>query len=432
MACPRLIEVAMPVREISAESVREKSIRHGHISTLHLWWARRPLAASRAIVFASLVPDPDDAECPPEFTRAVQRLLKDDVPSALQTYGRGRNALRDTDPYRPYEELDDTPRNRLLSFIAKWSRPWLDFERGLTATQPPVKQRLDDRSLVKWETSDPANVQGQEVLRIARELVQIANGGETPTVLDPFAGGGSIPLEALRVGCSTLANDYNPVACLVLRATCDLPRRFGRPGVRRDDEGADREVPNVLVHDIEKWATWVLCRARERIGHLYPEGEDGHPVVGYMWARTAPCANPSCRKDVPLLRSLLVCNKKGKRVALAMAVAGGNVTFGLTRGRSITGTDGTMRKGGDCRCPVCGQVTPVERIREAGVAGRMGERMVAAITDTPNGKAYRPIEPSDTAAFEDARRLEEDVERPAEPIRPEVVNAGAIIPKSPE
>src|SRR5713226_4811291 len=107
--CPRLIEVALPIREISAESVRDKSLRHGHISTLHLWWARRPLPASRGVVFASLVPDPDHAECPPEFVSAVNRLLKDAVPSNLKAYGTGRRVKQDPDPYRPYEGITDTP-----------------------------------------------------------------------------------------------------------------------------------------------------------------------------------------------------------------------------------------------------------------------------------------------------------------------------------
>ena len=118
---PRLIEVALPIREISAESVRDKSLRHGHISTLHLWWARRPLPASRAIVFASLMPDPDDPACPAEFRDAVTRLLRDDLPPVLKSYWRGRRKIAESDPYQPYEgkDIPDTPRNRLLTFIAK-------------------------------------------------------------------------------------------------------------------------------------------------------------------------------------------------------------------------------------------------------------------------------------------------------------------------
>ena len=120
--CPRLIEVALPVREISAESVRDKNIHHAHISHLHIWWARRPLAASRAVVFASLVPDPDDPRCPADFRAAVRRYLEVQVPTPLRHYRRGREHRRDEDPYRPYDGVDDTPRNRLLMFIAKFLR----------------------------------------------------------------------------------------------------------------------------------------------------------------------------------------------------------------------------------------------------------------------------------------------------------------------
>jgi putative DNA methylase len=263
--CPRLIEVALPIREISAESVRDKNIHHAHISHLHIWWARRPLAACRAVVFASLVPDPDDPRCPEEFRSAVHRWLKQRVPSSLRCYRRGRNIIQDDDPYRPYDEIPDTPRNRLLTFIAKWSPEALKFDRGKTPTAPKPPQLLDDRSLVKWETCDPENPQGREVLWIARDLIRVAQNGRFPTVVDPFAGGGAIPLEVGRLGCEAVANDYNPVAHLVLRASCEFPQKYGKPGWRKvvhEEFGKqierEAEVPNVLVHDIERWAKWIL------------------------------------------------------------------------------------------------------------------------------------------------------------------------------
>ncbi|WP_447974572.1 DUF1156 domain-containing protein [Nitrospira sp. Kam-Ns4a] len=425
--CPRLIEVALPIREISAESVRDKSLRHGHISTLHLWWARRPLAASRAVVFASLVPDPDDPRCPKEFRAAVERHLKTHVPAELKYYYRGREVHRDEDPYRPYEGMPDTLRNRLLMFIAKWSPEYLAFEGGKAKKEPDPKYLLDDRSLVKWETSDPEDPQGREVLRIARELVKIAHGGEVPTVLDPFAGGGAIPLEAGRLGCQAIANDYNPVAYLILRATCEFPQKYGKPGRRKvvmEEFGKtverEIEVPNVLVHDVEKWANWILERARERIGHVYPPGKDGRPVVGYLWARTAPCSNPSCRGEIPLLRSLLVCNKPDKKVALTMEVdkARKTVRFGIAEGRAIKATAGTMQNRGNTRCPYCEQVTPVADLRTAGLAGRMGEQMVAVIAEDKGGKQYRPVEDTDLKAFQQASEI--PAERPPELILPEV------------
>jgi len=429
--CPRLIEVALPIREISAESVRDKSLRHGHISTLHLWWARRPLAACRAVVFASLVPDPDDPRCPEAFRKAVERHLKTHVPPELRHYQRGRENRRDPDPYSPYEGVPDTLRNRLLMFIAKWSPEAIAFEKK-GGKPPKPAHLLDDRSLAKWETSDPDNPQGREVLRIARELIQAANGGSTPVVLDPFAGGGAIPLEAGRLGCRAIANDYNPVAYLILRATCEFPQKYGKPGKRKvlvENMGRnveqEVEVPNVLVHDFEKWARWILERARQKIGHLYPPGKDGRPVVGYLWARTAPCSNPACRGEIPLLRSLLVCNKPNKKVALTMEVdkARKTVQFGITEGKDIKETDGTMQNRGNARCPYCGQITPVADIRAAGLAGRMGERMVAVIMADRSGKHYRAVEECDLKAFRDASAIH--VERPQEMILPEI-NADQI------
>ena len=165
------------MREISAESVRDKNIHHAHISHLHIWWARRPLAASRAVVFASLVPDPDDPRCPADFRAAVRRYLDTHVPEELKSYVRGRDHRPDADPYRPYDGVEDTPRNRLLMFIAKWSPESLEFEAGVSDKPATPKELLDDRSLVRWETSDPENNQGQEVLRIAGEFVRIAHGG---------------------------------------------------------------------------------------------------------------------------------------------------------------------------------------------------------------------------------------------------------------
>jgi len=423
-ACPRLIEVALPIREISAESVRDKSLRHGHISTLHLWWARRPLAASRAVVFASLVPDPDDPRCPADFRAAVERHLQTHVPAELKHYHRGREIRRDEDPYRPYEGMPDTLRNRLLMFIAKWSPESLAFEAGKRKNAAAPKEVLDDRSMVKWETSDPGNAQGREVLRIARDLVKVAHGGEVPTVLDPFAGGGAIPLEAGRLGCRIIANDYNPVAYLILRATCEFPQKYGKPGKRKaliEEFGkrveAELEVPNVLVHDFEKWARWILERAREKIGHLYPPGKDGRPVVGYLWARTAPCSNPSCRGEIPLLRSLLVCNKKDKHVALTMDVdkKRKDVRFGIAKGKDIKTTDGTMvEKGrGNVRCPFCDQTVSVKDTKTASLEGKMGERLVAVIVEGQNGKDYRPVEEADHDALN--KVFATHVERPSEP-----------------
>lgn len=427
--CPRLIEVALPIREISAESVRDKSLRHGHISTLHLWWARRPLPASRAVVFASLVPDPDHPNCPAEFRQAVLKHLRDDVPAVLKGYRHGRDLKRDPDPYRPYADIPDTARNRLLTFIAKWSPEWQAFEKGQAKKQPPPAEMLDDRSLVKWETSNPQNEQGRAVLAIARQLVLVAYGGQTPTLLDPFAGGGAIPLEAARLGCQAIANDYNPVAYLILRATCEFPQKFGKPGKRiieRNEYGQVKrdeiDVDNVLAYDVEYWAKWILERARDKVGHLYPPGKDNKSIAGYLWARTAPCSNPTCRIEIPLLRSLLVCDTETKRVALTMNIKRKEIEFGIVKDHEIQETDGTMiKKGkGSVQCPICKQVIPVEDLRRAGLESKLGERMIAVIIDTPQGKEYRPVEPNDMRVLVGVEKGLVGVEIPGEYIVPEI------------
>lgn len=271
----KLIEVAMPIKEISAESVRDKSIRHGHISTLHLWWARRPLPVSRAIVFASLVPDPLDALCPQAFKSAVDLLL-------------GANA-NGADPYKPYEDipytaaqdkLQDNTRNRLLMFIGKFSDEFCeDIKNGKTTA---TKDLLAAASLIKWDNKNDANIIG-----IARKLLWVAHNAQLdssasaqallqdferhysaiaqaeealysfcdrhtpseqaqalqqalqqaieafldkmPRVFDPFAGGGAIPLEAARLGCRSFGNDINPVAHIIQKASLEFPQRFGKP-----------------------------------------------------------------------------------------------------------------------------------------------------------------------------------------------------------
>ena len=425
MTLPRLIEVALPIREISAESVRDKNIHHAHISHLHIWWARRPLAASRAIVFASLVPDPDHPDCPSDFRAAVLKFLRDDVPAELKAYRRGRDLKRDPDPYCPYEGIPDTARNRLLTFVAKWSPEWQAFEKGQNHQQPKPFEMLDDRSLVKWETSDPANERGRIVLDIARKLIHIANGGETPTLLDPFSGGGAIPLEATRLGFQAIANDYNPVAYLILRATTEFPQKFGKPGkrvVEREEYGQIKreeiEVDNVLVHDVEYWAKSILEHARQRVGHLYPLRQDGNPVVSYLWARTVPCSNTSCRGVIPLMRSFLVSNKDKKKIALDMIVDMENkkLAFRVVRGNSISREEGTKRERGPAICPFCEQPTPESDIRRAGKEGKMGQQMVAVVIDTPKGKDYRSIDEIDLLAYEQAVEFEKSIERPSEAI----------------
>jgi len=231
----RFIEETFPVKEVSVESAKEKNIRHGHISTLHIWWARRPLASSRATNYAALIPAP----------------------------------------------LNIEEWNKKRQFI-------IDFS--------------------KWE-----NTLNQRMIKQAREEILKANGGKPPKVLDPFAGGGAIPLEVLRLGCETYASDYNPVATLILKCTLEYPQKYGKPKKVKSEDwtGAEKEI-NPLLEDVKKWGNWVLEEAKNDIGAFFPNEEDGTIPVNYVWARTIPCQNPSCGAEIPLMRQYWLSKKSKK------------------------------------------------------------------------------------------------------------------------
>jgi adenine-specific DNA methylase len=323
----RLIEVDFPLKEVSEESVREKNIRHGHISTLHIWWARRPLAASRATTFAALIPAPQD-----------------------------RDELR-----------------RKLQFIAELS---------------------------KWENSF-----NQRIIENARKEIRDFFGGRKPKVLDCFAGGGAIPLEALRLGCETYALEYNPVAVLILKAILEYPQRFGKD--KNKVEGGLHPVTNSLIEEVKKWGDWVLEEARKEIGKFYPPDPDGSVPIGYIWARTIRCQNPSCRAEIPLMRQFWLIRKRNPKVALKMNVNKNDkkIDFRIVRGKEIDfdPSHGTTRRG-TVLCPVCGAGTDVKTVRKEAKEGRMGQRMIAVVLHNPNvkGKEYRIATGEDIAVFNQA------------------------------
>ena len=372
--CRRLAEVDFPIAEVSRHAAREKSIRHGHPSTLHLWWARRPLASSRAMLMALLLPDPCDPHCPEAFKREARRIL-------LRMHGRPEGWVEAIEP-------DEGLRRVLLKFIADFAN-WNFAANGV------------------W-------------LDTARALVRAAHGAEPPLVVDSFAGGGSIPLEALRLGCEAFASDLNPVACLILKVMLeDIPRHG--PG---------------LADELRRVGGEIKQAAERELADLYPADPDGSTPIAYLWARTVRCEAPNCGAEIPLLRSLWLAKKavfkreRGKRIKVR-----GRQALRCKVVRPVKGpprvelevfepeTDKEVRAGTVTRakaaCLCCGAVLPPERVRaqlseQRGGAdvvfdetGRRisGARMTAVVTlkDDEPGRRYRLPTDADYAAVHEAQ-----------------------------
>jgi adenine-specific DNA methylase len=249
--CKRLAEVDFPIAVVSKHSAREKSIRHGHPSTLHLWWARRPLGACRAVLLGLLLPDPCDPNCPEEFKP------------------KARKALEGLLGIRPG---DEGLQRALLTFIG-------DVANWDVANHP------------RW-------------IEAARDLVKAAHPEEPPLVVDPFAGGGSIPLEALRLGCEAFASDLNPVACLILKVMLeDIPRH-----------GPE------LAEELRRVGAEIKKQAEKELAEFYPTDPDGSKPIAYLWARTVRCESPNCGAEIPLMRSFWLCKKPNRKRALRSKV----------------------------------------------------------------------------------------------------------------
>lgn len=340
----KLIEVALPLEAINKESAREKSIRHGHPSTLHLWWARRPLAACRAVLFAQLVDDPSSR--PDKF---------------------------------PTEEAQENERQRLFRII---------------------------ENLVKWENSN-----NESVLNEARQEILNSTDGNPPPILDPFCGGGSIPLEAQRLGLKAYASDLNPVAVLITKALIEIPPKFaGQPPVNPESRKklfntSKHKGATGLAEDVRYYGKWMRDEAEKRIGHIYPkvliteemiqtrsdlknyEGRE-LTVIAWLWARTVKCPNPACGATMPLVRSFELSKKKGKKAWVEPIIKDdrSGVKFQVRRGEGKA-PEGTVNRSG-ARCLVCGEPVPFKHVRAEGRAGRMSQQLMAIVCEGERERVY--------------------------------------------
>ena len=354
--CKRLAEVDFPLAAVSKHAAQEKSIRHGHPSTLHLWWARRPLASSRAMLLALLLPDPCDSNCPDGFKQRARKLL---------SKAHGEVAAG-----------DDGLRQELLKFIG-------DF--------------------ADWRLSAHS-----AFIKTARGLVQAAHGEERPLVVDPFAGGGSIPLEALRLGCGAFASDLNPVACFILKVMLEHIPRYGVE----------------LVDELRAVGEKIKNIAERNLREFYPDDPDGARPIAYLWARTARCESPNCGAEIPLLRSFWLCKKKARKWALRYSTrrtAGKapTIEFEVFAPKNNGDVPDKTVDRAKATCLCCNTVLSPERVRaqlteQRGGADVLfdkrgkrigGARMIAVVTVRPKtqGRQYRLPVNADYAAVHKAQ-----------------------------
>lgn len=325
----KLIEVALPLDVINSESAREKSIRHGHPSTLHLWWSRKPTATARAVIFASLVDDP--SSLPEQF---------------------------------PTEEKQIKERQRLFKIIER---------------------------LVTWE-----NANKQDVISEAKTEIMKSTNGNPPALLDPFAGGGSIPLEAQRLGLVAYANDLNPVAVMINKAMIEIPPKFS--GMSPVNPESSSELVSEwfgaagLAEDVRYYGEWVKSEALKRIGHLYPkvkvplaQGGGEATVIAWLWYRTVKCPNPVCGCSMPLTNSFDLTLKKGNESYVDVDFVNGVVKYTVKKGKSPR--NGTVNRKG-ATCIFCGSPVSFSYIRNEGRNQGLGSTLVAIVAESRQGRLY--------------------------------------------
>jgi putative DNA methylase len=378
----RLIEDYLPIEAISAEASREKSVRKGHISTLHLWWARRPLVACRAAVYGALVP-----------------------------------ASRFRPANGPEENRDSLARANAAKFVERLCQ-YPGSPQVIAEAQRHILEAHAER-LTK-ETGKPVTAQ------------DIAEGrAPRPRVLDMFAGGGSIPLEALRLGCEAYALELNPVAHIIELCTLVYPQKYGKPdpsarGMTGPKNAKGETTWGGLAEEVRYWGNWVLEKVKAEIGDLYPlipdpkfsgtrpssqsallesGGANGIPPgylvpVAYLWTRTVRCKNPACGATVPLVRQTWLCKKKDRYVALKMIAPAGEkqVRFEVVESHTEKGLGfdpAGFSKGGNATCPFCGTVADIDYVKDEGWEGRLGRQLMAIVCTRIGAKGKVYLSPED-------------------------------------
>jgi len=385
----RLIEVDLPIKKISAHARREKSIRHGHISTLHIWWARRPLAACRAVLCAALWPDPVDPLCPQKFRDDGCRLIDAFAAHAVSDKALAQSCSHDT--WKKWQALSKVDGGLDSKKEAHWNVlrfALLDFIADFSA----------------WDNSNL-----QEYVSAAQALTQSAHEalggalGSKPLVVDSFAGGGSIPIEALRVGADAFASDINPVPVLLNKVVLQYIPKYGQR----------------LANEVTKWGEWIKAESKAKLAGFYPNSPEGTTPIAYLWARTIRCEGPGCGAEVPLVRYLWLAKKSSRSIALQLIPRpeAKRVDFRIIAkrdGRWVDQNDhqsaipepnfdGTVKRG-SATCPCCGYTTPVGQVRAQLMERRGGAddaRLMCVVGLTPGaeGRVYRLPLQSDSDAI---------------------------------
>ena len=384
----KLIEVAIPLEAINAASAREKSIRHGHPSTLHLWWARRPLAACRAVLFAQLVDDPSGYADKLLDEPKVRKQAEADLAVRLRAWRDRKADAQSNVPDSPEPTLEDCAadieRKRLFEIIEE---------------------------LVKWENST-----NEEVLERARAEIRRSCGGVLPPVYDPFSGGGSIPLEAQRLGLPAYGSDLNPVAVMIGKAMIEIPPKFKEmspvhPGPKERQFYRNAEG---LAEDVKYYGEWMGKKAWEHIGHLYPQvdlpkeyGGGKATVIAWIWARTVPSPDPAFADvQVPLASSFLLGTKPKKEVFIRPVVdrVAKKIKFEIIHGGTVAererAKEGTKSGRASFSCLISGSAITPEYIKKMAAEGRLGQTLMAVVAEGSGRRNYvAPTENDEAIAF---------------------------------